>query len=81
MLSSRKEGIMEYTILTTWDAESGVWIATSNDVPGLVLESGSLDALMERVRTAVPELLALNGSVPDQIPLYFKSERHDMVHF
>ena len=70
---------MEYTILTTWDAESGVWIASSGDVPGLVLESGSLDALMERVKTAIPELLALNGSVPRQIPLFFKSERHDLV--
>ncbi|MGA2547969.1 MAG: DUF1902 domain-containing protein [Rectinemataceae bacterium] len=71
---------MEYLISTTWDAESGVWIATSEDVPGLVLESGSLDALMERVKMAVPELLALNGKAPADIPLYFKSERHDLVH-
>ena len=43
-----------------WDAEAAVWIATSKDVPGLVLESGSFDALIERVRYAVPELLELN---------------------
>ena len=29
-----------------------MWIATSGDIPGLVLESGSFDALLERVRFA-----------------------------
>jgi len=41
---------MEYVIDTMRDDEAAVWIATSDDVPGLVLESGSLDALFERVR-------------------------------
>ena len=71
---------MEYTILTTWDEEAAVWIASSIDVPGLVLESGSLDALMERVKSAIPELLLLNGTVTKDIPVFFKSERHDLVH-
>jgi hypothetical protein len=71
---------MEYTILMTWNAECGVWIATSTDVPELALESGSLDALIERVKSAIPELLALNGKAPADIPLYFRSERHDRVH-
>ena len=46
-----------------WDADAAVWIATSEDVPGLVLESGSFDALLERVRYAVPELVELNEEV------------------
>ena len=71
---------MEYTISTIWDSETAVWIATSADVPGLVLESGSLDALMERVRGAIPELLGLNGSHENMISLLFKSERHDRVY-
>ncbi len=70
---------MEYVITTTWDSEASVWIATSEDVPGLALESGSLDALIERVRVAVPELLALNGDAQGDIPLFFKSERHDFA--
>ena len=41
---------MEYTINLIWDKEAGVWVATSEDVKGLVLESGSLDALIERVK-------------------------------
>lgn len=71
---------MEYVITTTWDTDAAVWIATSEDVPGLALESGSLDALMERVRNAVPELLALNGNAQADIPLFFKSERHELAH-
>ena len=35
---------MEYKIDLTWDSEASVWVATSDDVPGLVLESGSFDA-------------------------------------
>ena len=54
---------MEYVITFTWDDEAGVWIATSNDIPGLVLESGSFDALLERTRFAIPELLSLNAFV------------------
>lgn len=70
---------MEYVIDTVWDDEASVWIATSDDIPGLVLESGSLDALYERVRMAVPELLTLNENTLTSIPLFFKSERHALV--
>lgn len=51
--------MMEYIIYFNWDDEANVWIATSDDIPGLVLESGSFDALLERTRFAVPELLSL----------------------
>lgn len=70
---------MEYLINFTWDEEAGVWVATSEDIPGLVLESGSFDALLERVRFAVPELLALNTSKVQPISLTFKSERHERM--
>lgn len=41
---------MRCRINLRWDAESAVWIATSDDVRGLILESGSFDALVERVK-------------------------------
>lgn len=53
---------MEYVINLTWDNDADVWIATSDDIPGLVLESGSFDALLERLRFAVPELIAQNNT-------------------
>lgn len=70
---------MEYIITFTWDEEASVWIATSNDIPGLVLESGSFDALLERTRFAVPELLSLNASDLQPFSLIFKSERHERM--
>ena len=69
---------MEYIINLPWDPEAGVWTATSDDVPGLVLESGSFDALLERVRFAVPELLALNHA-NSPLSLTFRSERHERL--
>jgi len=51
---------MVYTVKCIWDEEAKVWVADSDDIPGLVLESGSLDALMERVKIAASELIELN---------------------
>jgi len=50
----------KFRISFTWDDEACVWVATSEDVPGLVLEHSSFDVLVERVRLAAPELLELN---------------------
>ncbi len=70
---------MEYVISFTWDDEANVWIATSKDIPGLVLESGSFDALLERTRFAVPELLELNSIEERPLSLSFVSERHERM--
>lgn len=71
---------MNYLVKMTWDNDAAVWVATSDDVPGLVMESGSLDALMERVRFAIPELLQLNNiSSTESIPVIFRSERTEAL--
>jgi len=76
ILPRAKEEIMkELCIKMTWDAEARVWIAESDDVPGLVLESGSFDALVERVRVTVPELLEMNGTTRAPVQLRMVSER------
>ena len=65
---------MNSLVKMTWDDEAAVWIATSDDVPGLVMESGSLDALIERVRFAIPELLQLNNITGiESIPVIVRS--------
>ena len=65
----------------TWDNETDVWIATSKDVKGLVLESGSFDALVERVKYAIPELLELNGVHDNNIDLTYITERHEAIAY
>ncbi len=70
---------MEYIVTMTWDSEARVWVATSTDVPGLTMECGSFDALVERVRFAVPELLTLNGLDNTAATLVFQSERRERL--
>jgi hypothetical protein len=41
--------------------EAGVWVATSDDVPGLATESASLEELSAKLAVMVPELLDANG--------------------
>jgi len=69
----------EYTIDLFWDDEASVWIAESQDLPGLILESESFDTLVERVKKAIPDLLDLSGTVHNQIKLHFKAERLAVV--
>ncbi len=70
----------EYTIDFQWDDEASVWIATSNEIPGLILESESLDTLMQRVLKAVPELIELNH-LPKRDSVKFSVERHERMAF
>lgn len=69
---------MKYVVNLTWDPEASVWVATSDDIPGLVLESGSFDALLERVRFAAPELLELNSAEPPTL-ISFQAERMERI--
>jgi predicted RNase H-like HicB family nuclease len=48
-----------------WDAESASWVAYGDDVPGLVTGADTLDALVQKLRQAVPGLLEANGIIPD----------------
>lgn len=49
------------SVQASWDSDAGVWVALSDDIPGLVAESASLDELFQELQVLIPELLALNG--------------------
>jgi hypothetical protein len=70
---------IRHVVFLEWDAEAAVWTATSDSIPGLTLESGSMDALMERVRFSVPELLEANRLPSGGFELLFHSERLEQV--
>ena len=46
-----------------WEPEARVYIATSEDVPGLVAEASTLEALEAKLQVLVPELLELNADL------------------
>jgi hypothetical protein len=68
----------EYTVLLAWDDEASKWYARNDDIP-IILEDASLDALIDRVKMAVPELLELNGQPYTNIHLLFKMERQAVI--
>ena len=70
---------MRCRIIFRWDDKASVWIATSDDVPGLVLESSSFDALIEHVKQAVPELLRENGISAQECRLVYTTRREDII--
>jgi hypothetical protein len=41
-----------------WDDEAQVWVAESPNLPGLVTEADTIEALREKLRIIVPELLS-----------------------
>jgi len=57
-----------YHVLADWDAEANVWVATSDDVPGLATEAETIEGLTTRLRTMIPELLEANGLLPGDVP-------------
>ncbi len=50
-----------YHVQADWDPETGVWVATSADVPGLATEAETIEGLTNRLRAMIPELLEANG--------------------
>jgi predicted RNase H-like HicB family nuclease len=66
----------------TWDAEAKVWIAESEGVPGLATGADTLEELVEKLKVAIPELLAENG-IPfqaDNLPLKIEAERSEYAN-
>lgn len=61
-----------------YDNEVGVWIATSDDITGLILESESPEILMKRVVDAANELIELNH-LPKYKTINFSMTRHERV--
>ena len=67
-----------YNIQLAWDDEAKVWMATSDDIPGLILENESADKLIQRVILTAPEIIKLNG-IEKRQDFYFHCDRHENV--
>lgn len=59
-----------------WDDEAGVWIATSEDVPGLCVEASTFDELVAVATELTPELLELNHvEISGPVSIHITAER------
>lgn len=48
-------------IRAEWDSKAQVWVATSDDVPGLATEEITMEGLINKLKVIIPELLDANG--------------------
>jgi predicted RNase H-like HicB family nuclease len=62
-----------------WSGESETWYAESSDVPGLATGAQTFDALVERVKAIVPEMLADNLQYTGNVELQYDVERIDVL--
>ena len=70
----------ERIVNALWDAEAGVWVATSDDIRGLVTESKTFEALLKKLRTLVPELSALERSKTTSIHSRYSHHHAKLIH-
>ncbi|HEY2756677.1 MAG TPA: DUF1902 domain-containing protein [Pseudolabrys sp.] len=66
----------EISIQARWDSDAGVWTATSDDVPGLVVEADTWASMIDEVRLVLPELMEVSGQGGETLSLTFKAEEH-----
>ena len=69
------------TVCAIWDDDAQVWVATSDDVPGLATEADDMDALVEKLKTMIPELLDANGVAHGaDVPFEVLGQRFAVAH-
>jgi len=66
----------DITIQARWDSDASVWLATSDDVPGLVVEADTWPGMINEVQLILPELLEVAGQGGERLSLTFKAEEH-----
>lgn len=67
-------------IRAEWDEEAKVWVATSDDVPGLATEAVTMEALREKLKVMIPELLMANNvSFQDEVPFEILTRRFELT--
>jgi len=68
-------------IRAEWDEEANMWVATSDDIPGLATEAETIENLVEKLKIIVPELLEANGiTYEKELSLEILSRRFELIH-
>ncbi|MBD2725189.1 DUF1902 domain-containing protein [Nostoc sp. FACHB-892] len=66
-----------------WDSDAEVWVATSDNVPGLVTEASTIEVLTQKLREIIPELIVINKIVPrdyvGSITFELTSHRQELI--
>jgi len=72
--------VKPFFVRAEWDEEARVWVATSDDVPGLATEEATMEALIEKLKVIILELLEANGIRFDQqVPFEIMTRRFEVA--
>lgn len=70
-----------FFIRVEWDEDAMVWFASSDDVPGLATEEETMEALIQKLKIIIPELLEANGyEIEPEIPFEVLTRRFEIAH-
>jgi Domain of unknown function (DUF1902) len=72
-----------YQVDAFWDEDTAVWVATSEDVPGLATEATTIELLSQKLRDMVPDLLlsnhAISADYAGAITVQLTSHRQELI--
>ena len=66
-----------YQWIAEWDQEAKVWVASSDDVPGLATGADTFEDLIEKLKIVIPELLVPEGT--ENVPFAIRAERSELA--
>jgi hypothetical protein len=69
-----------YSVKCDWDADARVWFVSETNVPGLATESATVEAMTKKLRTLIPELLAMNvGASEVEVPVELLWHKQELI--
>jgi len=69
-----------YSVKCNWDADARVWFVSETNVPGLATESATVEAMTKKLRTLIPELLAMNvGESEIEVPVELLWHKQELI--
>jgi len=69
----------QFYVKAFWDPEASVWCSES-DIPGLVLQTDTLEEFEDLIRHFAPDLLASNLDIHEPVAIRFEAARQlDLV--
>jgi predicted RNase H-like HicB family nuclease len=67
----------EFRVDAEWDSEANVWVATSPNVAGLIVQGRTKDEVIEKVRLVLPGLYEIGIEPDDTLHIFFRREQKD----
>lgn len=69
-----------YSVKCDWDADARVWYVSETDIPGLATEAATVEAMTRKLRSLIPEMLALNeGAAAVEVPVELLWHKQEVI--